>query len=59
MAHLALKLLLIRLTIEYDDKAKLRAIGGRKATGPIGIAGLPKQRPDLNPWRNSTHGFFI
>jgi hypothetical protein len=33
-------------TNRFADKAKLRAIGGRKATGPPGIAGSPKQPAD-------------
>ncbi len=31
------------------DKAKPRAIVGRKATGPSGIAGLPKQKEFCRP----------
>ena len=32
------------------DKAKPRAIVGRKATGPSGIAELPKQKDFVGPW---------
>ena len=43
---LALKLLTMseeQVRTDIADKAKPRVIVGRKATGPIGIAGLPKQ----------------
>jgi hypothetical protein len=40
----------IRFAVNYiDDKAKPRAIVGRKATGPPGIAGLPKQKEFCGP----------
>ncbi len=41
--------ILQRAKIDVADKAKLRAIVGRKATGPTGIAGLPKQKTFCRP----------
>jgi len=32
---------------------------GRKATGPIGIAGLPKQKKSLRPWSILTRAFYF
>jgi hypothetical protein len=32
---------------------------GRKATGPIGIAGLPKQKKFLRPWSILTRAFYF
>ena len=49
------------LKIKYAEKAKLRVIGGRKATDPSfkGWPGCRSKDRTLNPWRNSIHGFFI
>ena len=44
-----LMLLASELLLEHTvaDKTKLRVIGGRKATGPSGTAGLPKHQSDV------------
>ena len=41
-----------------SDKAKPRAIVGRKATGPLGIAGLPKREIQKGPWSVMARAFF-
>ena len=45
-----------------DDKAKPRAIVGRKATGPLGIAGLPKsdeKEPDYRGFTLNGNPVFV
>jgi hypothetical protein len=48
-------------TRHIADKAKPRAIVGRKATGPSGIAGLPKEAKEFlqSPWFLLITGFFM
>jgi hypothetical protein len=50
-----------RKTYKAVDKAKPRAIVGRKTTGPIGIAGLPNRIKGTGlPWLgNQQSGFYF